>query len=84
MGSEMCIRDRLVATLMGAAAVLSAHYVIGVDLHTIIRLIFDGIVFCACYAIVLRMLFPASLGELLDVAPGGIHVSRIMRLPTNS
>jgi O-antigen/teichoic acid export membrane protein len=71
----------VVAGLGGIVAVLLARHGLGVSDHRFVRLAVDAIMFSSGYLASLRALFPASLAELLEVAPAGWVLVRALRLP---
>ena len=71
------------ATIASAGAALtlaSLQRIYASDTHLALRFIFDVVVFGGAYVALLRIAFPGSLRDILQVAPGGMQIARAIGL----
>lgn len=72
----------LIVAAMGALAVAAWRAATGGSDWLLPRLLADGVVFATVQVLVLRLVFACPLAELLDVAPGGSRLTRLVGLST--
>jgi O-antigen/teichoic acid export membrane protein len=68
----------LAAGVMAVMAVLVLRWAIGTSPYVVVRLMVDGLVVALAYCLTVRIAFAAALAELVEVAPGGAHLARVL------
>lgn len=71
----------IAASVAASAATLGARSALPAIDAPALRLAIEGLVFASAFMLALRTAFPHRLRDVLEVAPGGRRLGRIMRLP---